>query len=60
MVIIKHVPISREIFTDFCNEMLTPGKHYLTFSDEVELVKVIKFLKKKGDQYAMNMIKERK
>ena len=65
MVIIKHVPSSRgtcrdRVYTDFCNEMLIPGKHYLTFSNEVELVKVIKLLIKKGDQYAITMIKERK
>ena len=56
MVIIKHA----SSFTDFCNEMLIPGKHYLTFSNEIELVEDIKFLIEKGDQYAMNMIKDRK
>ena len=56
MVIIKE----NSSITDFCNEMLTPDVHYLTFSNESTLVKAIQYLIDKGDDFALNMIRERK
>ena len=44
MVIIKE----NSSITDFCNEMLTPDVHYLTFSNESTLVKAIQTLSIKG------------
>ena len=46
--------------TDFCNEMLTPDVHYLTFSNESTLVNAIQYLIDKGDDFALNMIQERR
>lgn len=56
MVIVKQ----ESLLTDFCNEMMVAEKHYLTFSNETELVTTIKNLIHLGDEYSQNMIQERK
>ena len=55
MVIVKQ----ESTMTDFCNEMI-PESMYLTFSNESNLVNAIQFLIQKGDEYALNMINQRR
>ena len=55
VVIIKQ----ESLHTDFCNEMI-PETMYLTFNNETTMVQSIQSLIQKGDEYALNMIQERR